>query len=224
MAPSFLDSHPLGPRVGRGGGISSTPPPLGPGFSAVPQGRRVWRRRRVGREEGRGLAAGPAAWTEFMGCGEAAGPDPEPEPCIPLLPWDSFWPRCSRPHTPLPRLSQGLFREGHPDAALTLQRSPPLCCARSQAHSPAQPPLPPFAGQRRTAPQWSSAGGDVWGVAPGVRPPESRLRSSEPSLWGSGVQTVPGGGALEPGLEFSPNLHAAGWDRGGRLWEPPPQA
>lgn len=54
--------------------------------------------------------------------------------------------------------------------------------------------------------------------------PASGLRRSEPSDSGGGAQAVPGGGALEPGLDFSPCAHAAGWGRGGGQWERPGQA
>lgn len=151
-----LSRTPLGSRLSRGDVES------GGGAGGV---GRSWR-----------AAAGAAGWTEFMGCGEAAGPDPEPEPRAPILGLASLWPRCSQPHAPLPRLSRRLLPGG--GAPLTLQQPPPLCRARPAARRSTPPSLSPFPGRGRTRGRGAAQDAAPGGSCP-ARPPASRLPGSD---------------------------------------------
>lgn len=118
----------------------------------------------------------------------------------------------------------GLLREEHLEPP-SPSSSPPLCCVCSRRTVLPRRlclPLPAIAGPRagRGAAQGAVSGGSR--RASSRRIPGSA--APKPSGRGSGVQAVPGGGAREPGLEFSPNLHAAGRGRSRGQWEPPPQA
>ena len=121
-------------------------------------------------------AAGAAGWTEFMGCGEAAGPDPEPEPRAPILGRASLWPRCSQPQAPLPRLSRRLLpgRGGRPSPSSN--PLPYAARAPRRAGRPRRLCLPSRAGAGRGAGAQRRARRPE-GLA--QRPPASRLRGSD---------------------------------------------
>lgn len=146
---------------------------------------------------------------EFMGCGEAAGPNPDQSPELILG------------RTALGPAARSLTRRSHPAPGLLLGsggRAPqgkrprpptdpsPLPRALSQARSPARAPpsLRPPGQERAAGAQRRGRGRGSCPAPAGVPTPQLQRRGS-----GSGAQAVPGGGALEPGLEFLPTAPAA---------------
>lgn len=202
---SDVDRHPLGARVqGQGGGLSSIPDPSG--VSALPRRRRVWWRRGWGWEEleggsGRrrldgvyGLRRG--RWTGPRTGTQRAHPRPG-QPSAALLAASRATP------TPVPAPPPGGGAPHPPAAPSPMPRAP-----RGAQVDPAVSVSHPGPGQ--DAGQGRGAGRGARRVLPrapaGVPAPGLRHSGS-----GSGAQAVPGGGALESGLEFSPNTQAAGW-------------
>lgn len=196
-------------------------PPLVYRFPARLQGHQVWRGgRREGWEERGGWALGAAGWMEFMGCGEAAGPDRGPE--------RSALPRAGQPSVRRLEASRATSAgpgpppggKGTPGQTPSPSCSPLLFAARAlPGAQPTQPPRPPFPGGGRTRRQGRSAAGGIRGSRPApARAPTPQFQRGGSE---SGAQAVPGGGALEPGLGFLPTAPAACRGRGGGQWEPP---
>lgn len=156
-------------------------------------------------EELRGQMARTAASVDLTGCGEAAGPDPKAESCAPIFAQDSFRPVDSG-HRRHSHWCSGPPRGGAPRTTPSPSSSPlpwPTRAPRSAARTVASAFLcPPATARGRDAARGAVSGGSVG------------LCSPEPRGSGSGALAVPGGGALEPRLEFFPNVPAAGRGRG----------
>lgn len=187
--PLTIIRHPPGPGVqGKGGDLSS--PPLGPfGVSAprspaetlslVEAQGRVGSARRAGGPEA-------AGWVEFMGCGEAAGPDPDPRPRA-HHGSGQLWLRCSWPHAPLHACSGASSRRGSPKAPPSPPRSPHPFAARApgRAHRPRHLRLPWRAGQDRGAGAVSGGSRPASaGSPPRSLDPAARKRRAGRARWG----------------------------------------
>lgn len=143
-------------------------------------------------------------WMEFMGCGEAAGPDPARSPA-PILGLDSLRPGCAKPHASLPPgPGPPPGGKGTPGKTPSPSNSPLPFAAR--ALTGAQPG--PVASASLSLPgQDHAAGAQRRGWGPGVAPRAGHgtpLRSSNAAAWEAACRPCRTGALLSLVWNFYP--------------------